>query len=363
MTARLVVALALLTPSLARADWPLARGDARMRGVADVKLPDQLDEVWAFKSKDTVESTPLIVGGIVYFTSFDKHLYAVDLATGKEAWKRKLGSLKASAGYDGGRVYVGDLEGKFYAVDAKSGELVWTFETQGEIHAAPNFVDGDILIGAHDATLYRVSKEGKKVWEFRIDGPVNGAVAVADGKTFVAGCDGILHVVDVATGKSLGSVELGGQAAATAAVVGDVAYVGTMTNQVLAVDTKALKTAWSFEAKRRQQPFYSSPAVAGDVVVIGGRDKRVYALDRLTGAEKWSFITEGSVDASPVVTGGRVYVGSLSGTGEFYVLDLATGKLVQSLTLDGPIASSASVGPDSVLVGTDRGTLYKLGKK
>ncbi len=206
MTARLTLFVALLTPCVARADWPLARSDARMLGIADVKLPDQLDEVWAFKAKDTIESTPLIVGGVVYFTSFDKHLYAVDLATGKEKWKRKLGSLKASAGYDGGRVYVGDLEGKLHAVDANTGEPVWSFETQGEIHAAPNFVDGDILIGSHDATLYRVSKAGKKLWAFQIDGPVNGAAAVADGKTFVAGCDSLMHGVDVKTGKSLGSV-------------------------------------------------------------------------------------------------------------------------------------------------------------
>lgn len=364
MTTRLACVLTLLTAAPASAaDWPLARGDAQMRGTADAKLPDQLEEVWAFKAKDAIESTPLIVDGTVYFSSFDKHLYAVDLKTGVEKWKRKLGSLKASAGFDNGRVYVGDLEGKFYALDAKTGDLIWTFETLGEIHAAPNFIDGDILIGSHDATLYRVSKAGKKLWEFRIDGPVNGAAAIAGGKTFVAGCDSILHAVDIATGKSLGNVELGGQAAATAAVVGDGVYVGTMTNQVLAIDANVMKLTWSFEAKRRQQPFYSSAAVTDDLVVIGGRDKRVYAIDRVTGKEKWNFITEGSIDASPVVAGGRVYVGSLSNTAEFYVLDLATGKQVQVITLDGPIASSAAIGPDCVLVGTDRGTLYKLGRK
>ena len=365
MTLRLAVFLGLTVAGLSAhaADWPLARGDAQMRGVGVAKLPDQLAEVWAFKCGDAIETTPLVVGNVVYVACLDKHLYAIDLTTGQQVWKRKLGSFKASPGYDGGRVYVGDLEGKFYAVDAAKGELLWTFETQGEIHAAPNFVAGDALIGSHDATLYRINRDGKKVWEFKIDGPINGAAALAGDRTFVAGCDSLLHVVDVATGKSLGTVDLGGQAAATGAVEGDSVYVGTMTNQVLAVNWKTLKKTWEFEAKRRQQPFYSSAAVTNDLVVIGGRDKRVYALDRATGKEKWSVVTEGNVDASPVVVGNRVYVGCLSNTGEFYALDLATGKLAQTVALDSAVGGTVGVGPDCLLVGTDKGTLYKLGAK
>jgi len=365
MTTRLAVVLGVLVAGAVAgaADWPLARGDAQMRGVGVATLPDQLAEVWAFKCGDAVETTPIVVGNVVYVACLDKHLYAIDLKTGAQVWKRKLGSFKASPGFDGGRVYVGDLEGKVYAVDAAKGDLVWTFETQGEIHAAPNFVGGDILIGSHDATLYRLNRDGKKVWEYKIDGPINAAAAVAGDRTFVAGCDSLLHVVEVATGKPLGTVDLGGQAAATAAVEGDTAYVGTMANQVLAVNWKTLKRGWEFEAKRRQQPFYSSAAVTTDLVVIGGRDKRVYALDRATGKEKWSFVTEGNVDASPVVVGSRVYVGCLSNTGEFYALDLATGKLAQAITLDSAVGGTVGVGPDCLLVGTDKGTLYKLGTK
>jgi outer membrane protein assembly factor BamB len=69
------------------------------------------------------------------------------------------------------------------------------------------------------------------------------------------------------------------------------------------------------------------------------------------------------VDGSPVVVGNRVYVGCLSSTGEFYVLDLASGKEVQQITLDGAVTGSVAVGPDCVVVGTERGTVYCLGKK
>ena len=360
-TAVLVGLTVCLAPA---ADWPLFRGDAAMTGTATAKLPDQLAERWAFPCKDAVEGAPAVVGGVVYVASMDKHLYAVDLATGKEKWKAKLGPMRASPAVADGRVVVGDVEGKVHAVDAATGKELWAFATEGEITAGANFHAGNILIGSHDSKLYCLTPAGKKAWDFPIDGPVNGSVAVAGERTFVAGCDSVLHVVDAATGKAVGTpVDLGGQAGATAAVAGDVAYVGTMTNQVVGVDVKAGKKAWAFEAKRRQQPFYASAAVTDDYVIAGGRDKKVYALDRKTGTEAWSFVTEGMVDASPVVVGSRVYVGCLSSGGEFYVLDLKTGKQLQQITLDSAVTGSVAVADDCVVVGTEKGTVYCLGAK
>ena len=94
------------------ADWPVFRGDARMSGNGVAKLPDQLQERWTFKAGDSIEGAPAIVGGIVYLASMDKHLYAVDLATGKEKWKVKLGPMKASPAANGKLIVVGDVEGK-----------------------------------------------------------------------------------------------------------------------------------------------------------------------------------------------------------------------------------------------------------
>ena len=103
-----------------------------------------------------------------------------------------------------------------------------------------------------------------------------------------------------------------------------------------------VKKSWEFESKRRQQPFYASTAVTEKFVIAGSRDKKVYAMDRVTGQEKWNFVTEGNVDASPVVVGNRVYVGCMSTTAEFYVLDLNTGKQVQLLTLDSAVTGSVA---------------------
>lgn len=121
---------------------------------------------------------------------------------------------------------------------------------------------------------------------------------------------------------------------ATAAVVDDRIYVSMVTNQVVAADWKTMKRVWAFEAPKKPMEFYSSAAVADGLVIAGSRDKKLYALDAKTGKEAWHFTTDGQVDASPVVIGGRVYVGCLSNDGNFYVLDLKTGKKIQEIELD-----------------------------
>jgi outer membrane protein assembly factor BamB len=45
---------------------------------------DSGQEIWQFKVKGMVESSPVVVGDRVFFGSRDRHVYAVALATGRE---------------------------------------------------------------------------------------------------------------------------------------------------------------------------------------------------------------------------------------------------------------------------------------
>ena len=361
--ATLILVVVVVPPILA--DWILFRGDPLMSGVGSAKLPDQLDERWTFKTGDSIQGAPAVVNGVVYVPSFDKYLYALDLATGKQKWKTKLGPLQASPSVKGDRVYVGDLNRNFHCLSIADGKVLWTFETGDQITSGCNFHGDNILVGSHDSTLYCLDANGKKLWEVKTEGPVNGSPVVVGDTTFVAGCDSMFHILDARTGKELGSVDLGGQAAATASVSGDFAYVGTMENQVVGVKWKGPKPekVWAFEARARQQPFYASTAVTEALVIAGSRDQKVYGIDRKNGKQVWGFATDGMIDGSPVVVGDRVYVGCLSRDGNFYVIDLKTGKKIQELNLDSAVTGSVAVGPDCILVGTDKGRLYCLGAK
>jgi outer membrane protein assembly factor BamB len=355
-------ALLLAAPAvrdLVKASWPTSRMDGQQRGVAEVLLPDTLVELWKFKTGDAIENAVAVADGVVYVGSMDEHLYAVDLASGKRKWKYKGGPFKAAPAVRDGVVYAGDLDGILYAVGAAKGERRWKFEAGSEAGAA-NFAGESILFASHDENLYCLDKKGKQNWKFRAEGQIYGSPAVAQGRTFLVGCDSRLHVIDTRRGKEERTVELGGQTAASAAVLDDQLYVGTMKNEVRAINWKKGTTTWTYRPVRAQG-FYSSPAVNQQYVVIGCRDSRVHAITRKTGRAAWTFPTGGHVDSSPVIAGARVVVGSLDG--KLYVLDLAKGRAVQTITLDGPVRASPVVVAGRVLIGTQKGTLYCFGAK
>jgi outer membrane protein assembly factor BamB len=359
-----VVSSLILHPSsLLAADWPVFRGNPLQTGVAPAALPDQLEVRWRFKTKDSIEGTAAIANHVVYVGSFDEHLYALDLGAGTLKWKYKAGLIKTSVGVRGDTVYAGNADGVVHAVNAADGTKRWSYDTQTEITSGISFAGENILFGSGDETLYCLSRDGKERWKFKVPGgPVMGTPAVVDGRTFAAGCDSTLHVLNTADGKEVaGTVDLGGQVGATVAVAGNELYVGTMSNEVLAVDWKKGEVLWRFEAAQRPQAFFASPAVRDQLVVAASRDKRVHALERKTGKEVWSFATDKKVDSSPVIAGDRVYVGSFDGS--LYVLDLRQGKPLQKLELGSPITASGAVADNCLVIGASDGTLFCLGAK
>jgi outer membrane protein assembly factor BamB len=338
--------------------WLVFRGNPQQTGVAASTLPDKLKVRWQFKAKDGVESTAAIADGTAYIGSFDQHLYALDLKSGRQKWSYKAGPFKAPVAVHAGSIYAGDEDGGFHCLDAANGTKRWTFDAGAEVTSGAAFAGDDVLFGAGNGTLYCLTqKDGKKKWDFAIPGgPVNATPAVSGGHTFVAGCDSTLHVINTTTGKEKLALQLAGQVGATGAVVGEKLYIGTMTNDVQAIDWAEGKLLWT--ARKRRQPFYASVAVSGELVLAGCKDKRLYALDRKTGNDVWSFLTGGRIESSPVVTGKRVYLGSLDKN--LYVLDLAKGSLIQKVELDSEVVGSPAVADGCLVLGTAKGTVYCL---
>ena len=84
---------------------------------------------------ETMETSPIIVNGVMYVTTAFDHVYALDAKTGEQIWeyKHKMGPVttyccgpnnRGVAVY-GDKVYVGTLDAKLVALDAKTGAVMW----------------------------------------------------------------------------------------------------------------------------------------------------------------------------------------------------------------------------------------------
>ncbi len=126
----------------------------------------KLRPAWIFQTevKETMETTPIVVNGVMYVTTAFNHVHALDAKTGKELWhyKHKMGPIttyccgpnnRGVAAY-GNMVYMGTLDAKLVALDAKTGALVWEKQiADPELGysetMAPTAVNGKILIGTN----------------------------------------------------------------------------------------------------------------------------------------------------------------------------------------------------------------------
>ncbi len=101
---------------------------------------------------------------------------------------------------------------------------------------------------------------------------------------------------------------------------------------------------------------------SGDWPTFRGDNARSGRADRPISdspAHLWKAELGGSVDGSPVVVGGRVFVGTNQGV--FAAVAAESGELLWRAQLDGAICSAAGLaGDDRLLVGTSRRRLYCL---
>lgn len=156
----------------------------------DTSNVGKLRPAWIFQTevKESMETTPIVVNGVMYVTTAFNHVYALNAKTGEEYWhyKHKMGPIttyccgpnnRGVAVY-GDKVFMGTLDAKLVALDAKTGSLLW--ETQiadpelGYSETmAPTAVDGKILIGTNGGE-YGIrgfvraydAETGKLVWNF-----------------------------------------------------------------------------------------------------------------------------------------------------------------------------------------------------
>jgi outer membrane protein assembly factor BamB len=119
-----VIALAtglFASAAASAADWPMFRGNVANTGVADAARAVELNGppafLWRFDTGGVVESSPAIVDGVLYQGSFNRALFALDAASGRELWRFHVGGLlRASPAVVDGLVYFGAHTGLIYGL-------------------------------------------------------------------------------------------------------------------------------------------------------------------------------------------------------------------------------------------------------
>jgi outer membrane protein assembly factor BamB len=350
-----------LTPANPGGNWPQFHGNQSQTGYVEGDLPDSPKLVWRFKTGGDVKSSPAIVNNIVYFGSSDKHIYAIDVQTGKQVWSVLLDAeVEASPTVVDKVVFIGSLAGTLYALDSETGAERWRFTTDDKLTGGVNWFRGEnnklyILAGSYDSNIYCIDGQtGKLAWQYETGNYINGSPAVNDKYSAFGGCDAVIHIINLTDGTKAGEIDTGAYIAASAAIRDGFVFVGNYEGELLKASLSTHEITWRY--KINKGAFISSPAVTDEVVVIGGGDMNIHCIDIKTGMARWTYTTLDAVNSSSVIVSNRVLAGS--DDGRLYMLNLTDGKLIWSYETGRSITSSPAVANGMIVVGCDDGMVY-----
>ena len=314
--------------------------------VMDLQASDTLDKVlddatilWQYRTDNSVNVSPTVADGVVYATSYEGHVYALDAETGKLLWSFKAASnLPSPPLVADGVVHVGDSDNHHYALNASTGELLWRDGSgSGGSNNAPLVSDGIVYIPSsprsENFSVRAVdAASGEQMWvsEVSRSGFPLFFPLTAVGSNLYLSDDQQVHALDGTTGELVWSFHVGTQVPPTAS--GGVTYFVELERSedelvyvlIYALDESTGTLLWSYKADYAALGFPFPPLVVDNVVYLAARE--LEALDTSTGQRLWSY--DVNYPQVSTVVNGMVFVINILGS--LYVLDAETGALVWS---------------------------------
>ena len=290
----------------------------------------------------SLETTPIVVGGVMYFTTPatpNNEVIAVDLRTQKTLWRythKNAGVSTACCGPNnrgvaiaGGSVFLGTLDGQLVAIDQATGREKWAVQTGDPAEGytqtmAPLVVDDKVIIGTSGAEYgirgfvraYNAGT-GALMWTwYTIPSPQDGGWWGRWSRTTPEGDNLNRNIV---------------KEKADSAKYADAWMHGGGSMWMTPgydADTKTL-----FVSIGNPSPDLDGAIRPGDNLWT----ESIVAIDATTGKFKWGYqevphdVWDLDATSPPVIAtvGGKKVVVEAGKTGWVYVLDAATGKLVR----------------------------------
>jgi prepilin-type processing-associated H-X9-DG protein len=326
-------------------DWPLfGRVPERTHYLPSRSrsLDPPLREAWSISTHALIEFPPAVAHGVAYVVNKFGNAKAVRLRDRRVLWERVTDSKNAGKPtdvtapvYHQGKVFFAFVDGHVLAVDAASGKTAWNRRLPGHLESSPLAIGGVLYLGTDTTNVVAVrASDGKLLWQFNSPGAIKASPSYDAGHIYVADYQSSVFCLDAGDGKPIWRTNTsrvapfgrGGFYSSPAIAFGRV-YAARDDGTIFALDQKSGRVDWTFPT---HDFVYGSPAVARvpgtpPSVYIGSYDEHFYALDARTGKREWRYDVGGPVPGTATVIGHTVYTSSFK-TRETTGIDVRTHK-------------------------------------
>lgn len=216
---------------------------------------------------------PLAVAGTNLLASDTSGLIAVDADSGSVRWHAGLGDVEAAAAGRDGAIAAGVARGRVASLSA-SGEQLWSFAPQGGFAGGLAADASGTTYCGGVAGLYAIDSYGAEVWHFGTTTPaLSGPVVDGAGHVFFAADK--LYALDIASGAVVWSADGFTAGDSAPALTGDGGLFIGGGDGALSMLTTAGTSQWSAALPDAVE---STAAIVGNVIYIGSDDGRLYAI-------------------------------------------------------------------------------------
>ncbi len=182
-------------------------------------------------------------------------------------------------------------------------------------------------------------------WTFNGGKPVKAAAAIAQGRVFFGDDDGMIHALELATGKEAWTFKTEAGIEATPLVLDGVVFLGSSDANVYALDGATGKLKWKYETGDKVlggANYAKSPKGDATWLLVGSYDSSLHCIDAATGKAVWTHSTDNYINGTPaLLPTGEVLFGGCDSY--IHVLRLEDGAEVRQIESEAYIASSVAV--------------------
>lgn len=357
--------------------------------VSHPALGQNLQPLWATSigtgdsRKGRISADPVVAQGRI-FTLDSVATVAATSTNGGHLWSRSLvpdrdGTNDASGGglaYGDGKLFVSSGFGLMTAIDPKTGDILWQQKLEATGSGSPSYSDGLVYVVAGDNLAWALNADtGRIAWQLSATSDINNvfggpAPTITDqfvifsfgsGEMQAAFRQGGLRIWDAAiSGRRRGLARTHvADITGDPVVVGDVAYVGSHTGRMVALNVNNGNRIWTAP----EGPLNPVWPAGGSLFFVSDRNELI-RLDAKDGSRIWGvklpfFVKERPkrqkeifAHYGPVLAGGRLIVASNDGLIRSF--DPKSGALISTVE----IAGGATTNP--VIAG---GVLYLVSTK
>ena len=297
---------------------------------------------------------------------------SIDVADGQPVWSTPVsGGIDAEARFDSshGQVYVGTDDGLVYALTPADGRVRWSYKGKGAVERPPALGgDAVYVTSAAERIVALDPRQGRVIWQYEREAPEGFTIhghsgpSLHRGVVYAGFSDGFLVAFNAGTGDLMWARSLASASeqyvdvdSTPAALGDDLVLASSYSGGLYALATSSGDVRWRLNIEGA-----SGVRIIDNRLYVAAPRDGLAALTT-TGDVLWrqGLADAGDLSAPMGVGPYLVFSGSRAG---LYIVERATGKLLETFNPGRGMCASATVGPDgrSLYVLANSGSLYAL---